>query len=142
MIDAMCVCVCRKGLKLPLQIKFKGQDGLDYTGLRRQTGSILLVKFQQEMPGLLQLHDDYDVNAQEEVNDADLNFSKLEERLYGIGVWCGLMLLQEEFTEPFILHHARKLRMTHPFMRGLQTVGGLGKVGFWCVFCLACLTTF
>jgi len=97
-----------KNLRLPLQVKFKVQDGLDDSGLRRQTGSILLMKFQQELPALMEMYDAKYLNAKEEEDDVDLKFSKLQERLYGIGSWYGLMVLLEEFAEPFILDLARK----------------------------------
>ena len=61
------------------------------------------------------------------------NFFILQERLYGIGSWCGLMLLLNEFTEPFILDLTRK-RDDSSLMRSLQAVGGLGKVVFLYVF--------
>ncbi len=63
-----------KNLRLPLQVKFKGQDGLDYSGLRRQTGSILLMKCQQELPALMEMNDAYDLNAEEEEDDFHLKF--------------------------------------------------------------------
>lgn len=90
----------------------------------------------------MEMYDAYDLNAEEEEDDVDLKFSKLVERLFGIGLWCGLMLLLEEFTEPFILDLAKKLRMTNPFMRGLQAVGGLGKVDFSLVYCFELNITF
>ena len=56
----------------------------------------------------MEMYDAKYLNAKEEEDDVDLKFSKLQERLYGIGSWYGLMVLLEEFAEPFILDLARK----------------------------------
>lgn len=98
----------------------------------------MLVKFEQELPALLELYEKYDVDGEDQEEDTDLNCLKLTQRLSAIGIWSGLMIFMEDFTEPFILRLAQNLRMTHPFMSGLESVGGLAKV-FIFLLCYAML---
>lgn len=115
----------REKIRLPLKVKFVGEDGMDHGALRLEFLTLLLDDFADTIDATHRLY----IQSQISTGSAheELNTPLLNSRLYAFGLFSALAILQCNLLEPFVVTWVTKLATR---TAGQTTVGIVGRHSF------------